>query len=192
MVPLKACKPRCPQHHGRCKADFPKSHLLLKKSLVVCRGLARKLKLKISGRRNAFGSIAGERSCEWQSATHPLFAAAFRSNTHTQPNYRVPRMAETHENSTCTNCKCLESLQDANEIKRISKLAQRVQRECTGYFCGYTFKVQPVGKKFLRIAAQNNNYLTDVLKDKTPGQVWHRATHNLYTCLLYTSDAADE
>ena len=38
-----------------------------------------------------------------------------------------------------------------------------------------------MGKKYLRIAAQNHNYLTDMLKDKTPGQVWHRATHNLYT-----------
>ena len=38
-----------------------------------------------------------------------------------------------------------------------------------------------MGRKYLRIAAQNNNYLTEVLKNKTPGQVWHRATHNLYT-----------
>ena len=29
-------------------------------------------------------------------------------------------------------------------MKRICKIAQRAQRNATGYYCGYTFKVQPV------------------------------------------------
>ena len=31
------------------------------------------------------------------------------------------------------------------------------------------------------MAAECNNYLEDSLKDKTPGQQWHRVTHNLYS-----------
>eukprot|EP00973_Karenia_brevis_P033818 4666195-Karenia_brevis.AAC.1 len=59
-------------------------------SFVMCRGPAKKLKMKVSGRRNVYGSILGSRRCMWQSGTTPLFAAVFRSSTHTQPNHFVP------------------------------------------------------------------------------------------------------
>ena len=62
---------------------------------------------------------------------------------------------------------------DPQEMKRVSKLAQRVQRECTGYFCGYTFKGQPVGRKYLRLAAESSNYLEDILKDKSAKSLSH-------------------
>jgi len=61
--------------------------------------------------------------------------------------------------------------------KKIQKTIQRVQRQCAGYYCGYTFKPQPVGKKFLRAAATSLNYLTTGMADKTQGQKWHRITH---------------
>ena len=44
------------------------------------------------------------------------------------------------------------------EIKRLSKVAQRVQREASGYHCGHTFKRQPVGVKYLHAAAETLNY----------------------------------
>ena len=66
-----------------------------------CAGVARKHNLRISGRRNALGSILGRRRCAWFSGTTSLFAAVFRSNTHTAPNYRVPlRAAETDRERT--------------------------------------------------------------------------------------------
>jgi len=68
----------------------------------------------------------------------------------------------------------------SKDNKVINKLAQRVQREATGYYCGYTFKGQPVGRKYLRAAAESMNYLTTGMEDKTHGQQWHRITHRLY------------
>ena len=55
-------------------------------------------------------------------------------------------------------------------IKRLSKLMQRVQRETTGYYCGYTFKGQTAGKKELRAAAESWSYVAVGLRDKTPGR----------------------
>ena len=70
-------------------------------------------------------------------------------------------------------------MSSARDAKVISKLAQRTQRQCTGYYCGYTFKPQPVGRKFTQLAAQSLNYLEEKLKDKTAGQRWHRLTHRI-------------
>ena len=81
----------------------------------------------------------------------------------------------------CNSIHCKRTFEDPQENKRIGKLAQHVQREATGYYCGYTFKGQPVGRKYLRMAAECNNYLEESLKDKTSGQQWHRVTHNLYS-----------
>ena len=90
FVPLKACKRKGMKNCQVCKHDFPKQHLRLRQSVLVCRGVAKKLKLPVTGRRNAFGSMCGKRSCEWQSGTTPSFAVGFRSNSHTLPNWRLP------------------------------------------------------------------------------------------------------
>eukprot|EP00973_Karenia_brevis_P071486 9932178-Karenia_brevis.AAC.1 len=67
----------------QCKAGVPREKLCFPKSLVMCRGLANKLKMRVSERRNVYGPILGSRRCMWQSGATPLFAAVFRSNTHT-------------------------------------------------------------------------------------------------------------
>ena len=85
----KGCK-------ATCKSDFPKTNLCVDKSILVCRGIGRRYKLKLSGRRNVFASILGKRKCAWQSGTTPGFAAAVRSNSHTQPNWRLPPISECH------------------------------------------------------------------------------------------------
>ena len=41
-VPLKACRKKTCKNSATCKADFPKSKLCIKKSVVICRGLAKK------------------------------------------------------------------------------------------------------------------------------------------------------
>ena len=82
-VPLKTCQRKCGKKNTvTCKSDFPKSTVCIRKSMLVCRGIARKHKLKVTGRRNAFASILGKRTCQWQSGTTPAFAVGFRSNTH--------------------------------------------------------------------------------------------------------------
>ena len=72
-----------------------------------------------------------------------------------------------------------------SELLRIAKIMQRVQRQCTGYYCGYTFKAQPTGKKYLRGVAESLNYMTAGLEDKTAGQQWHRITHRMLTDLQH-------
>ena len=180
-VPLKACMPKTKKRCQTCKADFPKTRFITKRSLVICRGLAKKFKLKIAGRRSAFGSILGKRRGEWQSGTTLAFAVAFGSNSHTMLGWRVPVIPETHEATACLSKICHEHISKITENKAISKLAQRAQREATGYYCGYTFKPQPVGKRHLRGAAECLNYMSTGLEDKTPGQQWHRITHRVFT-----------
>ena len=163
-----------------CKHDFPMTKLCVTGPVVVCRGMAKKLALRVAGRRNATGKIIGKRRCEWQSGTTPALAVLFRSNSHTAPNYRLPLMAATHDKS-CPSKACAEWIQSPNALKTISKLAQRAQREATGYYCGYTFKRQPIGTKFLKSVGDTMNYLTTGMQDKTTGQKWHRITHRLLT-----------
>ena len=131
------------------------------------------------GRRNSFGAFQGKRTCEWQSGAPPSFAVGFRSNTHTLPNWRLAPTPDIHDDALCKSKACAARMSSARDAKVISKLAQRTQRQCTGYYCGYTFKPQPVGRKFTQLAAQSLNYLGEKLKDKTAGQRWHRLTHRI-------------
>ena len=91
-----------------CKHDFPMTKLCIDAPVVVCRGVAKKLGLKVSGRRNAIGKVMGRRRCEWQSGTCTPFAVLFRTNSHTAPNYRVPLMSDTHDEAMCPSKKCAE------------------------------------------------------------------------------------
>ena len=190
--PMRACrKKNC--KGNICKHDFPKT--LSEDVQICCAGVAKKLKLRISGRRNAFGSVIGKRSCVWQSGTTPAFAAAFGSNTHTMPGYRLPIVAATHDSSACKSAKCKRQLQDDGKrtTKLICKLAQRVQRECTGYFCGYTLKVQPVGDSHIKKIAVCFDYMRHSnLKDKSVPQIHHRISHKVFLelahrCMLRTA-----
>ena len=95
------------------------------------------------------------------------------------PNFRIPLLRETHEDEACTSQACQARFRHPKDIKILSKLAQRAQREATGYFCGYTFKRQPVGRRFLKAAADSLNYLSAGLENKSVGQKWHRITHRV-------------
>ena len=112
------------------------------------------------------------------------------------PNYRVPLIPETHEDEHCRNKeKCLGTA-DPGRLERLlkvlCKLAQRAQREATGYYCGYTFKVQPVSKKLLQNALSTLNHLEANLEEKSAAQVWNRITHRVlrdqqHRCTLRTA-----
>ena len=100
--PLTACKPKT-KGKGLCRARFPKTKQINAKVKVVCPGVATKHDLRVSGRRNALGSLLGKRSCAWLSGTTPAFAAVFRSNTNTSPNFRLPITEKTHD-PACRKC----------------------------------------------------------------------------------------
>ena len=69
-LPLNSYKPKTKKgkknavkkNPAFCKADFPKSNVLTNSTVVVCRGMARIFKLRVRGRRNAFGLWHGKRT----------------------------------------------------------------------------------------------------------------------------------
>ena len=182
-IPLKSCQRKLSSRHGvlpvrsklECKAGFPKK--IVRNSVLVCQGVAKKYGLSTSGRKDMYGSFLGKRRCEWQSGATPAFAVGFRSNTHSLPNWRLVPTAETHASHICRSTKCCAH--DSRSIKILSKAAQRAQRRCTGYYCGYTFKTQPVGKKHMKLATDSLDYLHDSLRTKTPAQQFFRCSHRM-------------
>ena len=183
-VPFKACRVK---RNGKCKGakaevckgGFPKTKLIINATRLVCRGLAKKYGLRVTGRRNQLGNKLGKRSCEWQSGTTPAFAVVSRSNSHTLPNYRAPLSALTHEDDGCNNAKCKDSCEQPAFVKKLSKLSQRVSRECAGYHSGCTFKRQPVGVKYLDAASETLNYVIDGMQQKNAAQKYHYITHRM-------------
>ncbi len=69
----------------------------------------------------------------------------------------------------------------------MSKLTERAQRHATGYYCGYILKRQPVGQRFLKVAADSYSYMTTGLQDKDAGQKSHRVTNRALTNLQHRS-----
>ena len=149
--PLKKGKAQ-QKRHGLglvCKQDFPQ-RLNEGDSLVICPGLACKFKLKVQGRKNMLSAIFTRRKCPWLSGTTAVFAAAFQSNTHIAPNYRVPLTKASHD-ARC-NADCLREKDGRVRLRRLCVVAQRAMRMMSGYFGGYICKRQPVGKFQLRTA----------------------------------------
>ena len=125
--------------------------------------------------------MLGRRTCPWLSGTTPAFAAVFRSNSHTQLNHRLPLLPETHDDELCSK-RCHK---ECGNIKVICKLAQRAQREATGYYCGYTFKGQAIGRTYLLKASQSLDYLTDALENKTAAQRMHHITNKCFSDMFH-------
>ena len=145
--------------------------------------MARRFRLRIRGRRNALGLWQGQRSDPWQSGTTPSLAVHFRSNSHTMPNYRLPPTPAIHE-ATCPSATCKQKAKemlDNIDIKMVARLAQRVQREATGYYCGYTFKGQVVGRKFLLQASKSFDSMTDKLDSRSDAQRMHSVTNRCFS-----------
>jgi len=160
-VPLRYCKLKGRSEGHVCKAGHPKRVLKhrdgkLKREKyrprVVCQFVAKELGLKTSGRRNAFGSIAGRRQCEWFACTSAILAAVIQSNSNVQCNYRVPITPFTHDED-CMSAQCLEK----SNLRRLCIIAQRAMKQMTGYFGGYISKRQKIGQFELKksIAALN-------------------------------------
>ena len=74
---------------------------------------------------------------------------------------------------------------DKLSLQLVSKIAQRVQRECTGYYCSYTFKGQAIGRKYLLLASRSLDYLSDLLEKKTPQQRMHHVTNKCFSDMFH-------
>ena len=135
--PLPACRGK---KKDECKHGFPKTKLLTEKALVVCPGIAQRHGLRVSGRRNALGSILPRRNCVWINGTAPALTVAFGFNTDISPNDRLPIIKETHE-ASCNRSSCVKDV-STGEVARVES---RAQLDTDGYFTGYMVKTQPIG-----------------------------------------------
>lgn len=169
--PMPYCRP-VGKNCRRCKRDFPKKVLKSAKGKVrldkcrvriVCKGVAAELELKVSGRRNALGSIIGRRRCEYFSSTSALLAHVARSNTNVQHNYRVPLIPSTHD-ADCKSPACLQSLSS----RRLCLIAQRAMRQMTGYFGGYIAKRQKIGNFEIKKSVSTLPLLKEKLEARAP------------------------
>ena len=96
-------------------------------------------------------------------------------------------MAAVHD-ASCPSAACAshaQTLVDKLSRKVVSRLAQRVQREATGYYCGYTFKGQTIGKKYLLKASRSLDFMTPDLERKTPAQRMRRVSNKMFTDMMH-------
>ena len=174
--PLPACRA---QKTGDCKHGFPKTKLLTEKALVVCPGIAEKCGLRVSGRRNALGSILSRRNCVWINGTAPAFAVAFGFNTDVSPNDRLPIIKETHEVS-CTRSSCVKDVNTGE----VACAESRAQLDTDGYFGGYIVKSQPVGAYELRKCMKNMDVLRErIATQLTPADQARSVSHRMISDL---------
>ena len=140
---------------------------------------------RISGRRNALGTILGKRTRRWQSGCPKSFSVFFRTNCHALPNYRLPPNAKTHDNANCRRgCEL-----DERSVKVVEKLAQRASREMTGYHCGYTFKPQRTAKGTLDNAVQSLTFFHHTLDSKKPALKYRRTATKMVADLYHNTTA---
>ena len=179
--PIAGCRSK--RDRNACRAKFPLTKRLTLKPKIICRGNCRRHDLRVSGRRNALGTILTKRRCEWLSGTAPGFAVVFRHNTHTAPNYRMPLTAATHDPQCKADC-----LQGPN-MKKMIACSQRAQRNTTGYFTGYVQKRQPVGKFELAQAAANLQYLSKSISGRSNKEQFHRMANRMLGDLEFRGQA---
>ena len=111
--------------------------------LLVCKGLAKKFKLKTSGVRNWLGQIMGMRNEEWVNGCMPGLCVAFAgSNSDVKLNDRLPIIEETHEGCCGRKRSCFVK---KHAFRKATRVTQRTQQLTNGYFGGYVGKRQPAG-----------------------------------------------
>ena len=88
-------------------------------------------------------------------------------------------MPATHDDDHCKSAACKAWIEELGSTRKIAKLAQRAQREATGYYTSYTHTGQPVGTKYLKTMAQALGGLSEGMEKKTVAHQLHRVTHRI-------------
>ena len=151
--------PLC-RHCRRSRNYFTQSRLT-PEPLLVCSGIAKECGLRVSGRRNFLGAILGPRNSPWLNGTSRAFVTAFGCNTDVSPNDRLPILPETHEE--CCSKGCVENA----SVAAVACRAQRAQALTSGYFSGYIFKSQPIGRYELKKCVDKMHRLRERIGDRT-------------------------
>ena len=67
------------------------------------------------------------------------------------------------------------------QISILTLLKDTIDFVRSQYYCGYTFKGQTVGRKYLLLASKSYDYMEPGLESKTDGQRRHRVLNRLFT-----------
>lgn len=119
---------------------------------MVCRGNARRLGLRLKGRKSSLGSILGKRSNPWLSGTCLSLTTMLRCNTHTAPTYRLPLLPDTHD-------PCWKRQSANTHPKKLARAMSRATARATRYCTSYIQKGQPAGKREVARALRNLDFL---------------------------------
>ena len=133
LVPLAHCQRK--DNPQKCKSDFPRG--LLKRAVVLCRGLLQQLGLPICGRKNRVGSLGGPRNEAMINGTHSLLSAMpfSQTNSDVQLPYRFPTTGDSHADDLCSSQCAL-----AGNFKEVVHAMQSQQDAQIGYSCDYQNK----------------------------------------------------
>jgi hypothetical protein len=157
----------------QCKHGFPKDNEMNSgPPLLVCKGIAKKKHLKVSGARNMLGTVLGQRNSPWLNGTAPgLCVGMSGGNTDIKINDRLPIQEETHEGSACDRqCVPKDPARRARALKRIVRITQTAQAQTNGYFGGYISKKQKLGKLEVRKLVDKMVKLSEKVESKSDFQ----------------------
>ena len=132
-VPLAHC--RRADNPQKCKSDFPRTLWIVRKAVVLCKGLMKVMGMPLEGRRNRMGSLHGPRNDENINGAHPAMSAFLQTNSDVQLPYRFAVTKETHDDAECSES-CFTDAKAAAVI-HASQCCQDAQ---IGYTCDYQNK----------------------------------------------------
>ena len=167
-----------------CKHEFPQDARMNRgEPLLVCKGIARKRGLKLTGTRNVYGQMLGTRNNPWLDGTAPgLCVALSGGNSDVKLNDRLPIMHETHEAAHCTRrCVPGTSAQRKRALRRMVRRTQTAQAQTNGYFGGYIGKRQKSGKLETRKCVDKMYVLRAKTELKSASQQQRAATGRMVT-----------
>ena len=156
-----------------CKHDFPlEAKVNTGPALLVCKGVARKRGLKLSGTRAMLGSILGKRNSAWIDGTAPGLCVGFSGcNTDVKLNDRVPILPCTHEDAHCDR-RCVPrcSAKRKRALTKMIRKMQTAQSQINGYFGGYIGKRQRCGRLETKKCVDKMHALRDRNADRSEFQ----------------------
>ena len=177
-LPLTCCRRR--DKPKECCGGFPKDVQILKeeRAVVVCPGLAKKMKLATKGRRNALGSISGPRNEGNVSGTHGAWAVALGDNTDVQLPYRLPITRGTHS-EFCQDENCVGDAAD----ETLMHAAQMAQDAQVGYSTDYSNKRSASSTNECKEYQKGHRELGSELKGESIGYCGRRHTQRIMSDL---------
>ena len=142
--PLPSCLTKASK--GECRGRFPREKEMCEQSHVVCRGIAKTMGLRTSGKKNMLGSVVGPRNNPWLNGTHPALLYDMRCNSDTLLTYKLPIVPETHS----VKCEHNEDCLSKKHMHEVIIAALRSQRDQAGYVSDYVAKPQPIARNEIK------------------------------------------